>query len=60
MSNRQLLDELRLEIADSAICPELAAQATRLVMGSGNPGADIVFIGEAPGKKEDEKGLAND
>ena len=57
MSSRQFLDELRSEIADSAICPELAAQATRLVMGSGNPNADIVFIGEAPGKKEDEQGV---
>lgn len=26
-------------------------------MGDGNPGADIVFIGEAPGKNEDEQGL---
>ena len=56
MSSRQFLDELRLEIADSAICPELAAQATRLVMGSGNPDADIVFIGEAPGRNEDLQG----
>jgi uracil-DNA glycosylase len=27
------------------------------VMGEGNPDADIIFIGEAPGKKEDETGL---
>ncbi len=26
-------------------------------MGDGNPNADIVFIGEAPGKAEDEQGL---
>jgi DNA polymerase len=26
-------------------------------MGDGNPDADIVFIGEAPGQKEDEQGL---
>lgn len=26
-------------------------------MGDGNPDADIVFIGEAPGKKEDEQGI---
>lgn len=42
--------------ADSA-CAELSAQATQLVMGHGNLNADIVFIGEAPGKKEDETGL---
>ena len=34
-----------------------AAQATQLVMGDGNADADIVFIGEAPGKNEDEQGL---
>ncbi len=28
-----------------------------LVMGDGSIDADIVFIGEAPGKKEDEQGL---
>lgn len=43
-------------IIDKNICPELAAQATQLVMGDGNPNADIVFIGEAPGKNEDEQG----
>lgn len=37
-------------------CPELAAQAANLVLGDGNPDADIVFIGEAPGKAEDEQG----
>jgi DNA polymerase len=26
-------------------------------MGDGNPNADIVFVGEAPGKQEDEQGL---
>lgn len=38
------------------ICPELAATATQLVFGEGNPEAELVFIGEAPGKKEDELG----
>lgn len=39
------------------ICPDLAQQATQLVFGDGNPNADIVFIGEAPGKNEDQQGL---
>ncbi len=30
---------------------------TQAVPGSGNPDADIMFIGEAPGKKEDETGV---
>jgi DNA polymerase len=34
----------------------LAQEATQLVFGDGNPDADIVFIGEAPGKNEDEQG----
>jgi len=44
------------QIIDSDVCAELAAQASQLVPGVGNPDADIVFIGEAPGKKEDEQG----
>lgn len=52
-----LLDRVRQEIIDKNICPELAAQATNLVMGDGSINADIVFIGEAPGKNEDEQGL---
>lgn len=35
----------------------MAEQAKNLVFGDGNPDADIVFIGEAPGKQEDEQGL---
>ena len=57
MTKQQRLDELKAEIIAENICPELAAHATQLVMGDGNPDADIVFIGEAPGKQEDERGL---
>ena len=35
---------------------ELKKTATQAVPGVGNPEAEIVFIGEAPGKKEDEFG----
>lgn len=35
----------------------LKATATRAVYGVGNPHARVVFIGEAPGKKEDEIGV---
>ena len=34
----------------------LKATATQPVFGDGNPKSDIVFIGEAPGKKEDALG----
>lgn len=48
---------LRQRILDDRVCPELAASATQLVMGDGNIDAEIVFIGEAPGKKEDATGM---
>lgn len=35
----------------------LKEMATQSVPGEGNPDADIMFIGEAPGKKEDEQGM---
>ncbi len=35
---------------------ELKRTATQAVPGDGNPAADIVFIGEAPGKNEDLEG----
>lgn len=57
MNKQAHIDQLATEIISKNTCPELAAQATQLVMGDGNPNADIVFIGEAPGKKEDEQGL---
>lgn len=57
MDKQARLNEVKQAILDKAICPELAVQATSLVMGDGNVNADIVFIGEAPGKKEDELGL---
>ena len=50
------LDQLKAEILDKNICPELAQAATQLVMGHGNSQADVVFIGEAPGKNEDLQG----
>lgn len=57
MSKQSDLDNLAKEIIDGQTCPDLASQATQLVMGGGNPNADIVFIGEAPGKQEDLQGL---
>lgn len=57
MTNQRQLDDLKQEIIDKEVTPVLKAQATQLVMGDGNPNADIIFIGEAPGKKEDIEGL---
>ena len=57
MTKQQRLDQIAADIRDQNICPDLAKDALSLVMGDGDVDADIVFIGEAPGKKEDEQGI---
>ena len=57
MSKIEELEKIRVNILKGKICPELAKGATQLVFGDGNPDADLVFIGEAPGKNEDSQGL---
>jgi len=57
VNKEQQIDALRTDILAKDICPDLAAQAKNLVMGDGNLDAEIIFIGEAPGKNEDEQGL---
>ena len=54
---QQALEQIAADITKNNICPDLAKTATNLVMGDGNADADIVFIGEAPGKNEDLQGL---
>jgi DNA polymerase len=38
-------------------CPNLAETRTKVVFGAGNADADVMFVGEAPGRHEDEQGL---
>jgi uracil-DNA glycosylase family 4 len=38
-------------------CPQLAATRKTVVFGSGNADADLMFVGEAPGAREDEQGI---
>ncbi len=57
LTKQQLLDKIRDTIIAMDPTPELRKTATQLVFGDGNPDADIVFVGEAPGKNEDEQGL---
>jgi len=49
------LEEHRQAICDCQLCP-LGATRTNFVYGVGNPNADLMFIGEAPGRDEDLKG----
>jgi DNA polymerase len=50
------LDSIRAELGDCHRC-KLAPKRTNIVFGSGNPGAELVFVGEAPGFDEDQQGL---
>lgn len=54
MNKQEKLDKLYKEI-ERADLP-LKSAATRLVPGEGNPNADVVFVGEAPGAEEDKQG----
>lgn len=56
MSKQKQLDNLKLQIETELIC-ELKDDAIKIVFGKGSSDADIFFIGEAPGKKEDEEGI---
>ena len=56
MNKIQQITELKQAIINDQACSQLASGAKQLVMGEGSLDAEIVFIGEAPGKKEDETG----
>jgi uracil-DNA glycosylase len=49
------LSEVRKELGDCRRCP-LSSLRKNLVFGEGNPRAELVFIGEAPGGDEDREG----
>ena len=53
---RAELVELYHHLRDQNDCP-LKAGRRKLVFGSGNADADLMFVGEAPGAREDELGL---
>jgi uracil-DNA glycosylase len=50
------LSELNERICTCLNCP-LGTTRTNFVFGSGNPNADVMVIGEAPGADEDKQGL---
>jgi uracil-DNA glycosylase len=51
--------ELQALEAVALVCTNcaLAEGRTNVVFGSGDPRADVVFVGEGPGQREDEQGL---
>ncbi|MES2930951.1 MAG: uracil-DNA glycosylase [Patescibacteria group bacterium] len=54
-SKREQLNELNAYWKENCTCP-LKETATQAVFGDGTADADVVFIGEAPGKNEDIHG----
>jgi uracil-DNA glycosylase family 4 len=52
-------DELAALAASAAECTRcpLAGGRTQVVFGSGDPAADLMFVGEAPGFHEDQQGV---
>jgi uracil-DNA glycosylase len=50
------LEQIRADIGDCTLCG-LHKGRTNLVFGTGNPKAELMFIGEAPGADEDQQGL---
>jgi uracil-DNA glycosylase len=55
LANLESLDAIARIVASCTRCP-LYATATNPVPGEGNPDADLMIVGEAPGATEDETG----
>lgn len=55
MNKKQLMEKLRKKIGDCTLC-DLSKSRNKIVFGTGNLDAKIMFIGEAPGEDEDLKG----
>ena len=55
-SNAERLAEIRGPILACTKCPHLVRSRTQVVFGVGNPDAELMFVGEAPGEDEDRKG----
>lgn len=52
----KLLAELYQQHDTNGACPVGTNACTKIVWGEGNPDAKVIFIGEAPGRDEDEQG----
>jgi uracil-DNA glycosylase family 4 len=52
----ETLEAIRADLGDCRRC-KLASGRTHIVFGSGDPNAELMFVGEAPGADEDAQGL---
>ncbi|MGE5815008.1 MAG: uracil-DNA glycosylase [Acidobacteriota bacterium] len=57
ISAHDLLVEVRNDIGDCTRCKLHKLGRTQIVFGVGNPNADLMFVGEAPGQDEDIQGF---
>src|SRR5438876_10327867 len=55
-SKSDMLRLVQARVCGCMKCPHLASSRTQTVFGVGNPDADVMFIGEAPGADEDAQG----
>ncbi|MFO0864732.1 MAG: uracil-DNA glycosylase [Gemmataceae bacterium] len=55
-NRRQELSVLAAEVAKCVRCPSLASTRTQTVFSDGDPYAELLFVGEAPGADEDAQG----
>jgi len=53
---RETLDEIEAELNNCQGCA-LCRDRNKLVFGVGNPNAQLVLVGEAPGREEDKQGI---
>jgi DNA polymerase len=54
---REALKTVLQEARGCVRCPQLAQTRNTVVFGSGNADADLMFVGEAPGRNEDVQGV---
>src|SRR5262252_9755970 len=50
------LQKLADRVAICRLCPQIAQLRQHTVFGTGNPDAELMFVGEAPGRTEDALG----
>ena len=56
-TSAEALTAVRADIGDCTRCKLHALGRTQIVFGVGNPDADLMFVGEAPGGDEDIQGI---
>jgi uracil-DNA glycosylase len=54
---REELEAVHREASGCTRCPQLVQARTTVVVGTGNPDADLLFVGQAPTREEDASGV---